>query len=115
MMGLSRASFVASVAFAALSGCMADGDAMEVTRNGFKFNVSVDGTTAVARNFHTGQLNFAVLEESARAAIPFLAIGKPSTMVAAAELAPGMPNSTPLNESPVVEDATTATQNITPR
>ncbi|MEN8833713.1 MAG: hypothetical protein ABF285_09005 [Pacificibacter sp.] len=69
MMGLSRASFVASVAFAALSGCMADGDAMEVTRNGFKFNVSVDGTTAVARNFHTGQLNFAVLEESARAAI----------------------------------------------
>ena len=51
----------------------------------------------------------------ARVASPFLAMGNPSTIVAAAELAPGIPNSTPLNESPVVEDATTATQNITPR
>jgi hypothetical protein len=52
---------------------------------------------------------------NALVASPFLAIGNPSTMVAAAELAPGMPNSTPLKESPVVEDATTATQKITPK
>jgi hypothetical protein len=62
---------------------------------------------------------FAVLDVMAAlkalVASPFLAIGNPSTIVAAAELAPGMPNSTPLKESPVVEDATTATQNITPR
>ena len=48
-------------------------------------------------------------------ASPFLAMGNPSTIVAAAELAPGMPNSTPANESPVVDEATTATQNITPK
>lgn len=48
-------------------------------------------------------------------ASPFLAMGNPSTMVAAAELAPGMPSSTPEKESPVVDEATTATQKITPR
>jgi hypothetical protein len=62
---------------------------------------------------------FAVLDViaalNALVASPFLAIGNPSTIVAAAELAPGMPNSTPLKESPVVEDATTATQKITPK
>jgi hypothetical protein len=62
---------------------------------------------------------FAVLDViaalNARVASPFLAMGNPSTIVAAAELAPGMPSSTPLKESPVVEDATTATQKITPK
>ena len=56
-----------------------------------------------------------IAAESARVASPFLAIGKPSTIVADAELAPGLPNSTPAKESPVVEDATTATQKIKPR
>jgi hypothetical protein len=62
---------------------------------------------------------FAVLDviaaDKALVDSPFLAIGNPSTIVAAAELAPGMPNSTPEKESPVVEDATTATQKITPK
>ena len=62
---------------------------------------------------------FAVLDviaaDNALVASPFLAIGNPSTIVAAAELAPGMPSSTPLNESPVVDEATTATQKITPK
>ena len=56
-----------------------------------------------------------IAADKALVASPFLAIGNPSTIVAAAELAPGMPNSTPLKESPVVEDATTATQKITPK
>jgi len=56
-----------------------------------------------------------IAADSALDASPLRAMGKPSTMVAAAELAPGMPNSTPLNESPVVDEATTATQKITPR
>jgi hypothetical protein len=56
-----------------------------------------------------------IAADSALDASPFLAMGKPSTMVAAAELAPGMPKSTPLKESPVVEEATTATQKITPK
>jgi hypothetical protein len=60
-------------------------------------------------------LDDVIAAESALLACPFLAMGNPSTIVAAAELAPGMPNSTPLKESPVVDDATTATQNITPR
>jgi hypothetical protein len=61
------------------------------------------------------KLDDVIAADKALLACPFFAIGKPSTIVAAAELAPGMPNSTPLNESPVVDDATTATQNITPR
>tara|TARA_B100000482_G_scaffold40317_1_gene25829 strand:+ start:649 stop:903 length:255 start_codon:yes stop_codon:yes gene_type:complete len=56
-----------------------------------------------------------IAADKALVASPFLAMGNPSTIVAAAELAPGMPNSTPLKESPVVEDATTATQKITPK
>ena len=62
----------------------------------------------IQRTIHLAALNALV-------ASPFLAMGKPSTIVAAAELAPGMPSSTPLNESPVVDEATTATQKITPR
>ena len=61
------------------------------------------------------QVDEVIAALNALVASPFLAIGKPSTMVAAAELAPGMPKSTPANESPVVDEATTATQNITPR
>jgi hypothetical protein len=61
------------------------------------------------------QVDEVIAADNALVASPFLAIGKPSTIVAAAELAPGMPKSTPENESPVVEDATTATQNITPK
>jgi hypothetical protein len=60
-------------------------------------------------------LDDVIAADNALLACPFLAIGKPSTIVAAAELAPGMPNNTPLKESPVVDDATTATQNITPK
>jgi hypothetical protein len=48
-------------------------------------------------------------------ALPCCARGKPSTIVAALELAPGIPNKTPANVSPVVEEATTAIQNTTPR
>ena len=47
--------------------------------------------------------------------MPCNASGKPSTIVAAALLAPGMPNSTPLKLSPVVLAATTAITNITPK
>src|SRR6056300_1809117 len=61
------------------------------------------------------QVDEVIAALNALVASPFLAMGNPSTMVAAAELAPGMPNSTPLNESPVVDEATTATQKITPR
>jgi hypothetical protein len=56
-----------------------------------------------------------IAADKALVASPFLAMGNPSTIVAAAELAPGMPNSTPLKESPVVDEATTATQKITPK
>ena len=56
-----------------------------------------------------------IAADRARVASPLCASGKPSTMVAAAELAPGMPNSTPEKESPVVDEATTATQKITPK
>jgi hypothetical protein len=52
---------------------------------------------------------------SAKFALPCLANGYPSTIVAAAEFAPGMPNSMPEYVSPVVEAATTAIQKITPR
>ena len=48
-------------------------------------------------------------------ALPCSASGKPSTIVAAAELAPGIPNSMPVMLSPVVLPATTAIQNTTPR
>ena len=48
-------------------------------------------------------------------ALPCSANGNPSTIVAAALLAPGMPRRTPVNVSPVVLDATTAIQKITPR
>ena len=48
-------------------------------------------------------------------ALPFFASGCPSTIVAAAELAPGMPNKTLVYVSPVVLAATTAIQNITPK
>ena len=55
-----------------------------------------------------------IAADRALVASPRFAIGNPSTIVAAAELAPGIPSNTPLNESPVVEEATTATQKITP-
>ena len=48
-------------------------------------------------------------------ALPCSARGNPSTIVAAAELAPGIPNSTPVYVSPVVLAATTAITNITPK
>ena len=56
-----------------------------------------------------------IAADNALDASPFCAIGNPSTIVAAAEFAPGIPNNTPLKKSPVVDDATTATQKITPR
>ena len=48
-------------------------------------------------------------------ALPCKARGKPSSIVAAAELAPGIPNSTPVYVSPVVLAATTAITKITAR
>ena len=48
-------------------------------------------------------------------ALPCCAKGNPSTMVAAALLAPGIPNNIPVKLSPVVLAATTAIRNITPR
>jgi len=69
MMALPRITLAAALATLTLTGCMSSGEAVEVTRGGFTFQVTQDGTTAVARNYHTGRLNFAVLEESARAAI----------------------------------------------
>jgi hypothetical protein len=52
---------------------------------------------------------------NASVALPCCANGYPSTIVAAAELAPGIPNSIPAYVSPVVLEATTAIQKITPR
>ena len=48
-------------------------------------------------------------------ALPCSAKGKPSSIVAAAELAPGIPSSTPVYVSPVVLAATTAITKITAR
>ena len=48
-------------------------------------------------------------------ALPCSARGKPSIIVAAAELAPGIPNRTPVYVSPVVLAATTAITKITAR
>ena len=48
-------------------------------------------------------------------ALPCLASGCPSTIVAADELAPGIPNNTPEYVSPVVDAATVAIQKTTPR
>ena len=52
---------------------------------------------------------------NASVALPCSASGKPSTIVAAAEFAPGIPSSTPLKLSPVVLAATTDITNITPK
>ena len=51
--------------------------------------------------------------DNAYVALPCCAKGNPSTIVAADELAPGIPNNTEVNVSPVVDAATTATMNIT--
>ncbi|RPE71794.1 hypothetical protein EDD53_0922 [Pacificibacter maritimus] len=51
-----------------LVACM-NGDAVQTSAKGFTFQVTVDGDTAVARNYHTGALNFAKLEEAARGSI----------------------------------------------
>ena len=56
-----------------------------------------------------------IADVKAYVALPCCANGCPSTIVAAAELAPGIPNSIPLYVSPVVLAATTAIQNITPK
>jgi hypothetical protein len=69
MLILSRITLAAALATLTLTGCVSSGEAVDVTRGGFTFQVIQDGTTAVARNYHTGRLNFAALEESARAAI----------------------------------------------
>lgn len=52
----------------ALAACMS-GEGVAVSQGGFDFTVTVDGPTAVARNYHSGRLNFAALEEAARDAI----------------------------------------------
>jgi hypothetical protein len=66
---LANTGLIGLVAALGLSACMSGNDAIKTSHDGFTFQVSVDGDTAVARNYHTGALNFAKLEESARAAI----------------------------------------------
>ena len=63
-----RNILAALIATWGLAGCMSP-DAVEVSSGGFDFAVEVTGDTAVARNYHTGRLNFAELEEAARSAI----------------------------------------------
>jgi hypothetical protein len=63
-----RTILAALVATWGLAGCVSP-DAVEVSQGGFDFAVEVTGDTAVARNYHTGRLNFAELEEAARSAI----------------------------------------------
>ncbi|AJE47669.1 hypothetical protein [Celeribacter indicus] len=64
-----RTALAALVASWGLAGCMASPDAIPVSQGGFDFAVELKGGTAVARNYHTGRLNFAELEEAARSAI----------------------------------------------
>ncbi|WP_143267484.1 hypothetical protein [Aquimixticola soesokkakensis] len=58
-------------ALSLLAACSAGPDAVtsEQTVGPFTYQVSVSGTNAVARNFHTGRLNFAELQENAVIAI----------------------------------------------
>ncbi|AVW91306.1 hypothetical protein [Celeribacter baekdonensis] len=63
-----RTALALLVATWGLAGCLSN-EATEVSQDGFTFAVAVTGDTAVARNYHTGRLNFAKLEEAARAAI----------------------------------------------
>ncbi|WP_417244973.1 hypothetical protein [Celeribacter sp.] len=64
-----RNALAALVATWGLAGCMSSADAVSVSSGGFDFAVETSGTTAIARNYHTGRLNFAELEEAARASI----------------------------------------------
>ncbi|SDF88599.1 hypothetical protein SAMN04488117_108120 [Celeribacter baekdonensis] len=68
LMKTLRTALALLVATWGLAGCLS-GEATEVSQDGFTFAVEVTGDTAVARNYHTGRLNFAKLEEAARAAI----------------------------------------------
>lgn len=63
-----RTAVALLVATWGLAGCMS-GEAVAVSQGGFDFAVEVAGDTAVARNYHTGRLNFAQLEEAAKEAI----------------------------------------------
>lgn len=72
LMKTLRTALALLVATWGLAGCLsneATNEATEVSQDGFTFAVAVTGDTAVARNYHTGRLNFAKLEEAARAAI----------------------------------------------
>jgi len=73
LMKTLRTALALLVATWGLAGCLS-GEATKVSQDGFTFAVEVMGDTAVARNYHTGRLNsgrlnFAKLEEAARAAI----------------------------------------------
>jgi len=68
LMKTLRTALALLVATWGLAGCLSC-EATEVSQDGFTFAVEVMGDTAVARNYHTGRLNFAQLEEAARAAI----------------------------------------------
>ena len=68
LMKTLRTALALLVATWGLAGCLSN-EATEVSQDGFTFAVAVTGDTAVARNYHTGRLNFAKLEEAARAAI----------------------------------------------
>ncbi|MGH1330580.1 MAG: hypothetical protein ACRBBK_06835 [Paracoccaceae bacterium] len=60
-----------------LAGCMAPSEsaqsanapAQKISAGGFEFHVTHTNTVATARNYHTGRLNFAALQESAIQAI----------------------------------------------
>ena len=56
-----------------------------------------------------------IADDNARFALPWRARGYPSSIVVAAELAPGIFNNTLAYESPVVDAATSAIQNSTAR
>lgn len=70
----------------ALSACMGGADAVEVERGGFTFQITVDGQTAIARNYHTGQLNLAQLIESAQSAIETASGCAVKTLIKRAEI-----------------------------